>query len=283
MAALGQDESAGNRPGFNPNNQLLVEGKVPPIVNQNCAFFRVWCVVELHAALQYKKPVVLLAGSLADPGGGDSGTFQPNADMFKALSLVIDVSRAKASVDADWVRELERIEQSDGGVTAVNNLCRSACAAAPFCLFDQKLLHAALGNIAQLEAADVKHKTNSFIRAAAGGFDAVLARVYPPKEAAVVELVESKRGDITVGELALDQAITAGQLRTPFVSPEPITHRRPTSARDKPLICSAAYLSRPPSLACCLRARCVQFAGHAVRREARRSGASSAHRGHDQR
>ena len=45
------------------------EKRVPDIAFQMCAFYRVWCLVELNAALGGRKPVVMLIGT-ADPATG---------------------------------------------------------------------------------------------------------------------------------------------------------------------------------------------------------------------
>ena len=66
------------------------------------AFFRIWCVVELSAAVLYAKPVVMLIGGAGEASGG----FEPNKGMIRNLYHAVDVRKAAASVEADRVREL---------------------------------------------------------------------------------------------------------------------------------------------------------------------------------
>eukprot|EP00240_Pyramimonas_obovata_P004351 CAMPEP_0118950670 /NCGR_PEP_ID=MMETSP1169-20130426/51793_1 /TAXON_ID=36882 /ORGANISM="Pyramimonas obovata, Strain CCMP722" /LENGTH=345 /DNA_ID=CAMNT_0006897559 /DNA_START=163 /DNA_END=1197 /DNA_ORIENTATION=+ len=81
---------------------------VPKEAKQVCAFFRVWCLVELHAALCFRKPIVMLIGS-AD----EEGHFQSNTDMCENLFHCVDVRAASASVEADRARILQEVEEAD--------------------------------------------------------------------------------------------------------------------------------------------------------------------------
>ena len=59
------------------------------------------CLVELSAALRFRKTVVMLIG---DSDG--TGRFVPNRDMLGNLLLSIDVQQAHASVDDAVVARL---------------------------------------------------------------------------------------------------------------------------------------------------------------------------------
>ena len=71
--------------------------------------FRLWCVVELHAALHFGKPVIIRAGKAAREG--DAVKFvRPGAyDMLDNLSRMIDVERAECAVRADYDREMDAV------------------------------------------------------------------------------------------------------------------------------------------------------------------------------
>ena len=74
---------------------------VPPEAKELSAFFRVWCLVEMVAALQAAKPVVLLVGKAAS---GEELRFEPNKAMLSHLFFVMDIRQAAASREEDRVR-----------------------------------------------------------------------------------------------------------------------------------------------------------------------------------
>ena len=74
---------------------------VPPEAKELSAFFRVWCLVEMAAALQAAKPVVLLVGKAAS---GEELRFEPNMAMLDNLFYVMDIRQAAASREEDRVR-----------------------------------------------------------------------------------------------------------------------------------------------------------------------------------
>ena len=55
--------------------------RAPEEAKLMCAFFRVWCLVELASALEAKKPVVMLVGAAAP---GDALAFKQNVVRNKA-------------------------------------------------------------------------------------------------------------------------------------------------------------------------------------------------------
>ena len=78
------------------------------------------CLVELVAALEQNKAVVMLVGrALAD------GRFKTNHAMLQALFRLVDVRHASATVPADLEREMAKIEATVG-VERVNTLARGA-------------------------------------------------------------------------------------------------------------------------------------------------------------
>ena len=83
---------------------LGVGACVPEEARQLSAFFRVWCLVEMEAALRADLPVVLLVG--AARGDKKKLRFEPNVLMLPKLFFVIDVKKASASRKEDQVRAL---------------------------------------------------------------------------------------------------------------------------------------------------------------------------------
>ena len=63
----------------------MIARHVPEEAFRTCAFFRLWCVVELAAALRYRKPVVMLVGAAAEEGDG----FIPNQKMLANLFFLL--------------------------------------------------------------------------------------------------------------------------------------------------------------------------------------------------
>lgn len=162
-------------------------GKVPEVARQLCAFFRVWCLVELAAALEAKLPVVMLVGgsrfihadasaaTLGDSTGTNSAvaaaeqlSFVPDAGMLNRLYWLIDISQAAATVDADRVRILEEVAVSPG-IDALNSLARGAAAGAETYMHERELLAAVLGDSAPLAALEEPARSRALRCAAAGG------------------------------------------------------------------------------------------------------------------
>ena len=84
----------------------LVAKRVPEEARQRSAFFRVWCLGEMAAALEAEKPVVLLVGAAA--GEGEELHFEPNEDMLYNLYIVMDIEQAAASWEEDRARAARR-------------------------------------------------------------------------------------------------------------------------------------------------------------------------------
>ena len=62
--------------------------------------FRLWCVVELHAALEAGIPVVIRAGKAAREGDAVKFDTLGAFDMLNNLRFMIDVERAECAVRA---------------------------------------------------------------------------------------------------------------------------------------------------------------------------------------
>ena len=94
--------------------------RVPEDALALCAFFRIWCLVELAEAKRAGKPVLMLVGDV-----DVDGTFAPCLDMVPNLYFMVSVTAATASVPADIERELGKIERTIGAA-ALDSLCRGA-------------------------------------------------------------------------------------------------------------------------------------------------------------
>mmetsp|Transcript_16162 Transcript_16162/g.34704 ORF Transcript_16162/g.34704 Transcript_16162/m.34704 type:complete len:509 (-) Transcript_16162:277-1803(-) len=187
--------------------EAQAEGRVPEAARQLCAFFRVWCLVEIAAALEAKLPVVMLVGRsewvadkrnnspdrqvaeshAAQKGPADNSLapatrtcalpssspaeqlqFAPNTGMLNRLYWLIDITKAAASVEADRVRILEEV-RSGVGIEAVNSLARGAAAGAETYMGERELLAAVLGDTAPLQALKGEPRSRALRCAAAGG------------------------------------------------------------------------------------------------------------------
>ena len=171
---------------------------VPASAKQKCAFYRVWCLVELNAALGGRKPVVMLIGA-----AGDDGCFVPERGMLNNLADSIDVEQAEASVPADRERELKKIEASDGGFGAINRLAIGALGGAFYAMDERAVLAAVAGDAAPLAALQEKEALGGALcGAAAGGFIAPLR--------ALMERKVSVEGTTPTGRTALVLACQGG-------------------------------------------------------------------------
>merc|ERR1719473_1865209 len=81
--------------------------------------FRLWCVVELHAALEAGIAVVIRAGKAAREGDAVKFDTEGAPRMLNNLSRMIDVERAECAVPADKVREMDLVRKGKG-VETVN-------------------------------------------------------------------------------------------------------------------------------------------------------------------
>ena len=203
---------------------------VPMEAKLRSAFFRIWCLVEMVAALQADLPVILLVGAAVAPSSNDRDhmaklEFKPNKAMLtnsapapptpsflapshRCVSLAVfdlmDVQQAIASFDADRVRILNDIE-STVGFAAVNTLGRGAVMGAMHCMDEREVLQAAAGNTAPLAALQGTALRFALCAAAAGGLNVPLQ-----------ELLQRK-GEVEVSGLVhLPGAVKSGQDRTPI-------------------------------------------------------------------
>lgn len=147
-------------------------------LRQACSFFRIWCVVELVAALLGNVPVILLVGaedltvykatSSLESEGAPIGAFQPNPAMLDTLVEMVDVGKAVASVEADRVRELGHVKEQVGVIPA-NCKAKGAIVAANHTMGVVPVLHAtATRSLDPLRALDAQHGPALLASAAIG-------------------------------------------------------------------------------------------------------------------
>ena len=79
--------------------------------------FRIWCVVELHSALEFGVPIVIRAGTAAREG--DQVTYNTDGafNMLSNLAFMIDVEKAECAVQADYDREIKNVREGVGADT----------------------------------------------------------------------------------------------------------------------------------------------------------------------
>ncbi|KAK3257737.1 hypothetical protein CYMTET_33188, partial [Cymbomonas tetramitiformis] len=126
--------------------------EVPAEARRGCAFFRLWCIVELTAALLAAKPVVMLIGRAAVTSNGDGGCLDFDAQpmMGAALIEMVNIEKAECAVEADRSRELALVKQ-EPGFDAVNKLARGAIGGAMFSMPHREVLQAACGYMGPLQ------------------------------------------------------------------------------------------------------------------------------------
>eukprot|EP00854_Cymbomonas_tetramitiformis_P004445 gene4445-5456_t len=116
---------------------------LPADALRQCAFFRVWCLVELASALTAQKPVVMMIGAASV-----DGSFETNIAMVNNLVRLVDVTKASASVEEDRVRILQELGQE---VPLLNRLARRAIAGAAYGMDRPEMIAAACGFTQRLE------------------------------------------------------------------------------------------------------------------------------------
>ena len=191
------------------SNDDAVAKLVPPEAKELSAFFRVWCLVEMAAALQAAKPVVLLVGKAAS---GEELRFEPNMAMLNNLFYVMDIRQAAASREEDRVRprrprrppsaaprashcvpaapQVRILKEVDEGVgaDALNTLARGAVMGAGNCMEEREVLSSAMGNDAPLAALqEPEDLMFALIAAAAAGLMAPLKALLGRSDEVAVE------------------------------------------------------------------------------------------------
>ena len=82
------------------------------------AFFRVWCLVEIGAALHHSRAVLMKAGRHS-VGEGGAVRFEADREMLEKMMLLVNVMEAEATVPADRDRILRDVQAAPGGAEAL--------------------------------------------------------------------------------------------------------------------------------------------------------------------
>merc|ERR1719197_105567 len=132
--------------------------------------FRLWCVVELHAALEAGIPVVIRAGKAAREGDAVRFDTEGAANMLNHLSFMIDAERAECAVRADYDREMDAVRNGEG-VETVNKRVAGAVKGGLASAQQQDLAvdAAACGEPEALRALPRARVEDALCAAAAGG------------------------------------------------------------------------------------------------------------------
>jgi ankyrin repeat protein len=93
-------------------------------------FFRLWCIVELAAAIQSNVPIVVKGGRVKISYGIYEYDTKCIGQLMDNLMHMIDVDSSECSLDADKVREMAVVRRSKGGLKGVNALVAGVVAGA---------------------------------------------------------------------------------------------------------------------------------------------------------
>jgi len=85
-------------------------------------FFRLWCIVELTAAIILNVPIVVKGGSVTSSHGIYEYDTKCIGTLMSNLMNMIDVNASECAVQADYDREMAIVRQLQGGSKGVNAL-----------------------------------------------------------------------------------------------------------------------------------------------------------------
>eukprot|EP00959_Pyramimonas_sp_CCMP1952_P075049 1568246-Pyramimonas_sp.AAC.1 len=141
------------------------KARIPEEVYRSCAFFRVWCLVELREALISKKPIIMLAGA-----SNDDMEFIPTKSMLDNMFGLVAVEQAIATVPEDQARIHDTIKTSPG-YPAMNARAKGAISGCKEAMYCPKVLAAACGFLDRLDMlSGVEERQTAILAAAAAGF-----------------------------------------------------------------------------------------------------------------
>jgi len=145
---------------------------VPFEERRRCSFYRVWCLVELAAALANKIPVVMLVGDI-----NEKGEYHTNKSMLYNMHRLVDAGKAEASFPKDITLVLDEIipkvlklSTREEVVSRINSLARGAIGGAFHCMELPALLQAVLGDSTNLLLLPKKDQIVHMVKSAAAGF-----------------------------------------------------------------------------------------------------------------
>ena len=185
-------------------------GVIPLQDRLRCAFYRVWCLVELAAAKAKEIPVVMLVGE-----ANREGNFQKRQGMLRNMCYLVDVSEAGATVESDRKLILENMMPEIVGlprneaIAQINELAKGACNGATAMMADfvpREALQAAVGNVEPLLAMDGEGDVfNVMLASAASGLMRPIEAVFESRE------VNQRRKNLALGQATQGGHITCVQ------------------------------------------------------------------------
>ena len=89
-------------------------------VRQVVAFMRIWCLVELMAARDKHKPVVMFCGSAERDASSSGFLFVDDFAALTRLKWLVDVTTAEAAGPRDKARILGQVSKVEGGAADLN-------------------------------------------------------------------------------------------------------------------------------------------------------------------
>ena len=90
------------------------------------AFFRLWCIVEISAAVNMKKPIIIKIGQIIQKNRGIYEYKTGNGEewMLDNIEDMIDIEASKCANQADYDREMFLVYQMNGGANHVNTMVK---------------------------------------------------------------------------------------------------------------------------------------------------------------
>ena len=141
--------------------------------------FRLWCVVEVAAAVDRKKPIVVKGGAAKRCDFQGNAQYKYDVDglgfMFQSLSNMVDVESSECYDRRDYDREMAIIKRIPGGTPRINRLVSGVIDGAVLSQIGSVLEvdSAVCGEFDLLSRLDVEHNIETFTKvllaAATGG------------------------------------------------------------------------------------------------------------------
>jgi uncharacterized protein len=154
-------------------------GALSAATRHKIAFCRVWCLVEVNAAVtraeQDEVPIVMKAGSHRYVQDSGHVEFISNVEMLRSMLQMIDIRYADATVAEDRMRILQGVEGQEGGFDRLNSKVRGAIAGGIACSYNPSIACAACGDREAL--ALTMHAQLSVVYAAGAGFTMLLRKL----------------------------------------------------------------------------------------------------------
>lgn len=147
--------------------------KLSPETRKKIAFFRVWCLVEMHAAIEINGMAIVMKGGHHTRTSGGFIGFKSYPGMLSKIGYMIDIHNAEATVQSDRDRIMADIEKNPGGVDALNRSVRAAVFGGQNCAQYPLVQCAACGDQHAIDSLTAE----SIVAVASGGYLNLLHRL----------------------------------------------------------------------------------------------------------